>query len=141
MLFSLIVYSIKSVHESYCCCSSIACQEKITDWIVRIFTFNDKNPLYLPIILVGRVFLGSMGSGSNPNWHIPKIKNSGFKLKKVPGFSNLLFVIHLFFEKIPLINSKTKPPYPMINVVCKYMRQFLGTRFGITTLLMSWNIE
>ena len=27
-----------------------ACQEKRTDWVLRIFTFNDKNPLYLPII-------------------------------------------------------------------------------------------
>ena len=28
----------------------IACQEKRTDWILRIFAFNHKNPLYLPII-------------------------------------------------------------------------------------------
>ena len=40
----------KKVHENYWCCSSIACQEKGTDWILRIFTFNDKNRLYLPII-------------------------------------------------------------------------------------------
>ena len=29
---------------------AIACKEKRTDWILRIFTFNDKNPLYLPLI-------------------------------------------------------------------------------------------
>ena len=29
---------------------AIACKEKTTDWILRIFTFNDKNPLYLPLI-------------------------------------------------------------------------------------------
>ena len=33
----------KKVHENYWFCSSIACQEKGTDWIIRIFTFNDKN--------------------------------------------------------------------------------------------------
>ena len=37
----------KNVHESYWCSSSIACQKKRTDWVL----FNDKNPLYLPIIL------------------------------------------------------------------------------------------
>ena len=42
--------SIKKVHKTCWCSSSIACQEKRTDWILRIFTFNDKNPLYLPII-------------------------------------------------------------------------------------------
>ena len=40
----------KKVHETYCCSSSIACQTKRTDWLLRIFTFNDKNPLYLPTI-------------------------------------------------------------------------------------------
>ena len=54
----LIVYSIKKVPENYWCCSSIACQEKRTDWILRIFTFNDKNRLYLPIIST-RQFFGS----------------------------------------------------------------------------------
>ena len=33
----------KNFHENCWCCSSIACQEKGTDWILRIFTFNDKN--------------------------------------------------------------------------------------------------
>ena len=41
----------KKVHENYWCCSSIAFQEKGTDWILRILTFNDKNRLYLPTIL------------------------------------------------------------------------------------------
>ena len=45
------------VHEIYWCSSSIACQEKRTDWILRIFTFNDKNPSYLPIILTLQFFL------------------------------------------------------------------------------------
>ena len=46
-LTTLIVCSMKKVHENYWC-SSIACQEKRTHWILRIFTFTDKNPLYLP---------------------------------------------------------------------------------------------
>ena len=29
----------------------MAGKEKRTDWILRIFTFNDKNLLYLPLIL------------------------------------------------------------------------------------------
>ena len=34
-------------HETYWCFSSIAYQDKKTDWILRIFTFNDKNPFLL----------------------------------------------------------------------------------------------
>ena len=41
----------KKVHENYWSCSSIACQEKGTDRIFRIFTFNNKNRLYLPVFL------------------------------------------------------------------------------------------
>ena len=36
--------------------SRITCQEKKTDWVLRIFTFNDKNPLYLPVILALQFF-------------------------------------------------------------------------------------
>ena len=35
----------------------IARQEKRTDWILRIFAFNHKNPLYLPIISTLSFFL------------------------------------------------------------------------------------
>ena len=48
----------KKVHENYWCCSSMACQEKETDRILRIFTFNDKNQLYLPIFLTLHFFEG-----------------------------------------------------------------------------------
>ena len=41
---------MKNVHETYWYCNSQACQEKRKDWILRIFSFNDKNSLYLPII-------------------------------------------------------------------------------------------
>ena len=51
------------VHENYWCCSSIACQEKGTDWILRIFTFNVKNRLYLPIFLTIHFFEGQSDHG------------------------------------------------------------------------------
>ena len=35
---------------------------------------------------------------------------------------------------IPHINSETNPPPPIINVVCKYLRQFLDTSFGVASL-------
>ena len=50
-------------HENYWCCSSIACQEKGTDWILRIFTFNDKNRFYLPIFLTLQFFEGQSDQG------------------------------------------------------------------------------
>ena len=53
----------KKVHENYWCCSSIACQEKGTDRILRIFTFNDKNQLYLPIFFTLHFFEGQSDQG------------------------------------------------------------------------------
>ena len=53
----------KNVHANYWCCSSIACQEKGADWILRIFTFNDKNRLYLPIFLTLQLFEGQSDQG------------------------------------------------------------------------------
>ena len=53
----------KKVHENYWCCSSIACQEKGTDRIFRIFTFNDKNQLYPPIFLTLHFFEGQSDQG------------------------------------------------------------------------------
>ena len=51
--FSINLNSVfqKKVHETYWHSSSIACQAKRADWLLRIFTFNDKNPLYLPTTL------------------------------------------------------------------------------------------
>ena len=42
---------------------------------------------------------------------------------------------------IPHTNSETKLPAPIISVVWKYLRQFLGTSFGVATLPISCNIE
>ena len=53
----------RKVHENFWCCSSIACQGKGTDWILRIFTFNDKYRLYLPIISTLQFFEGQSDQG------------------------------------------------------------------------------
>ena len=47
---------MKKVHKNHWRSSSIACQEKKTEWILRILSFNDKNPLYIPIILTLQFF-------------------------------------------------------------------------------------
>ena len=49
---------MKKVHKTYWCSSSIGYQDQRTDLILRIFTFNDKNTLYLPIILTLHFFEG-----------------------------------------------------------------------------------
>ena len=49
------------------------------------------------------------------------------------NFKDLTTMLH--------INSETNPPPPMINVVCKYLKQFLGASFGIATQPICCNIE
>ena len=61
--FSSNFNSVFHENENYWCCSSIACQEKGTDLIFRIFTFNDKNRLYLPIFLTLHFFEGQSDQG------------------------------------------------------------------------------
>ena len=144
-LATSIVYSIKRVHETYWCSSSITCKGKRTDWILRIFTFNNKNPLYLRIILTFQFFSGLKLSRSSPVnhktlWHIPNIKNSGFNLKKMPGFSNFFLIFHLFFKTISRINSETNPTSPIINGVCKYLRQFLCTSWALVLLFCQYAV-
>ena len=81
-----------------------------SDWILRTFTFNDKNLLYLWKLWQFRILLGSKQSTSNlirhkTIWHIPNIKNSEFKLKKCHVFLNPLL---LFFSFIFLDNTSYK---------------------------------
>ena len=52
------MYSIRKVHETYWCSSSIAYQEKRTDCILRIFTFDYKNPSYVALISTLHFFEG-----------------------------------------------------------------------------------
>ena len=58
----------------------------------------------------------------------------------MPGFSQ-----PPFFSLIFLDNTSCKfwdpSPSPIIIVVCKYLRQFLGTIFGVVTLPIYCNIE
>ena len=47
---------------------------------------------------------------------------------------------------IPHLNPSHRfwdqPPHPpIINVICKYLREFLGGSFCVATLSISWNIE
>ena len=97
------VYSIKKVHEISCCSSSTAYQEKSTGWILIIFTSNDKNPLYLPLICTLHFFKESKWWRSNPIsrktiWHIPIIKNSEFKLKQVRFFQTPFYFAFIFWD-------------------------------------------
>ena len=41
---------------------------------------------------------------------------------------------------ISQVNSENNPPPLIINVVCKYLRHFLGTSFGVATLPIYYNI-
>ena len=60
---TLMLYSIKKVHETYWCSSNIAYQDKRTDWILGIFMFKDKNPLYLPITSTLHFYEGQSDQG------------------------------------------------------------------------------
>ena len=45
-----------------------------------------------------------------------------------------------FQTTITHTNSETNPLHPFINVVCKFLRQFLGRSFGVATLPIYYNI-
>ena len=121
-LTTLIVYSVKKVQETYRCSSRVACEEKIRDWILRIFTLNDKNSLNLCIISILQFFWGSNWIKSYPIshktiWHIPNIKNSQFKLKnnatifQSPFYFSFIFLyntLHRFWDQSPYSLSMIK---------------------------------
>ena len=118
-LTTLIVSFTKKICETYWCSSSIACWEKRTDWILRIFTFNDKKPLYLPIISTLQFFRGSKWSRSNPvshktTWHIPNISNSEFKFKNAKFFQTLFCFSFIFLGNTShkLWERSLSPPPP-----------------------------
>ena len=63
------------------------------------------------------------------NW---KLQNYSPALdKELPGHAYLQY----------LLNTETNSPPPIINVVCKDLRPFLGTSFGAATLPICCNIE
>ena len=55
-LTTLMLYSIKKVHETCPYGHSETCKEKRTDYLHRLPTFNDKNLLYPTIILTLHFF-------------------------------------------------------------------------------------
>ena len=72
---------------------------------------------------------------------IPSISNSSCK---IPSILKFLIQSTQYFDlntAIPHINSETNPPSPIFHVVCKYLRQFLGTIFGVAILPICCNIE
>ena len=91
----------EKVPENYWSCSSIACQEKGTDWILRIFTFNNKNRLNLPIILKLQFFEGQSDQGVTQlvvkPFDISQTSRIVGLRKNMPGFSKPPFIFHLFF--------------------------------------------
>ena len=100
------MYSIEKIHESCWCSSSIACQEKRADWILRLFTLSVKNPLNLRIILTFQFFFffwGSKWTRSNlishkTIWHISNIKNSEFKLKNARFYETPFYFSFIFLD-------------------------------------------
>ena len=56
------VFHIKG-SGTYWCSSSVACLETRRDWILRILTFNDKNPLNFCIISKLQIFEGQSEQG------------------------------------------------------------------------------
>ena len=61
--------------------------------------------------------------------------------QKIPDFSKPSFIFHLFIKKISHKNSETNPLPPIVNVVCKYLSQCLGTSFDSATLPICCSIE
>ena len=94
----------KKVHENYWGCSSIACQEKGTDRILRIFTFNDKNQLYLPIFLTLHFFEGQRDQGVTTQLVIKPFDISqtsrivGLRQKICEVFANPFYFSFIFLD-------------------------------------------
>ena len=99
-LITLIVYSTKKVHKTYWCSSSITYQEKRRDWILRIFTCNEKDTLYLPIISISHKTI----------WYILNIKSNEFKIKNAKFLKSFFYFLfnfldntsHKFWDQSPL---------------------------------------
>ena len=82
--------------------------KKKTDRILRIFTFNDEYPLYLPVIWTLQFFrvkeIEEWPSSHKTICQFPNMKNSEFKLKKCQFFpSTLLFFIYIFMQYLVYI--------------------------------------
>ena len=108
-LTTLTMCFIEKVNQSYWHSRSIACTKIVTNWILRIFTFDDKIHYISPWFPNFSFFWASKWSRSDPIshktiWHIPNTKNSEFKLKKNARFFQTLF----YFSFMYLDNSSHK---------------------------------
>ena len=84
----------------------------------------------------------------HPNLDLERIslvRNFNQSLNSLNDVSCLSEEMLLYFDPttatIPHINSETNPPPSIFNVICKYLRQFLVTSFGVATLPIYCNIE
>ena len=145
-LTTLIVYSVKKVHKTYCCSSGIACLEKRTDLILRKLVFNDKSLLYFPMASTLQFFSEDQSDqgvpqliikplGISQTSKIVSVSQKNARFFQTPFYLLLIFLdntSHIFWDQ---------SPSPVINVASKCLRQFLDTSFGVATLPMICNIE
>ena len=105
--------------------------------MLGIFDFDDKNLFHLSIISTLQLFFTRLKVSLISHKTIqliPNIKDSQFNLKIPPVVSKSSAIFHLFFLYNTSQNSEMNSPNPTMNVVCKYLRQFLGTSFRVYTL-------
>ena len=109
-LATLMVNSIKKVRESFWCSCSITCKGKRTDWILKIFTFNNKNPLYLPLISTLQFFEGQRHKGltqlATESFGMPQWRIVSLSLK------NARFFLSFFFFDNTSLNFWDQSPSP-----------------------------
>ena len=136
----------KSIEKLLYVCAVQYVKKRRADWILTILPLNNKNSLYLSLILTLQFFESLSGQviSHKTIWNTSKVKKSEFKQKKkksMPRFSKPPIIFHLFFYTIPQINFETNPPHPIINFVCKYLGQYLVANFGVASLQISCNIK
>ena len=145
-LTTLIVYSVKKVHKTYCCSSGIACLEKRTDLILRKLVFNDKSLLYFPMASTLQFFSEDQSDQGVPQLIIKPLgisqtsKIVSVSQKNARFFKTPFYFLLIFLDNTSHI-SWDQSPSPVINVACRCLRQFLDTSFGVVTLPIICNIE
>ena len=131
-LTTLIMYSSKEALEICWCSSSIACQEKITDWTLLMIKIHHVSPKFQQFSFLrdqkwskwNRISLETI-------CHIPNIKKVSFWSKK-QVFSNSFLFIYLFLR--PHINSETNPLSPFSMLFASIWGRFVAQ---VSMLLLS----
>ena len=146
-LTTLIVHSIKKIHETYWCYSSISCREERTEWIFRIFTFNDKNSLYLWIILTLQFLFEDQSDQGVTQLVIKPFGISqasrivSLSLKKCWVFPNpVLFFIYFFRQYLTQILRPISLP-PLSMLFANIWDSFLAQNLLLLLCLYAANIE